>query len=52
MKVFLSVEDITAEIKVDGNYQPDVLTDICHRATELVTQQRITSLVVEVEDSE
>lgn len=53
MKVFLSHEDDTVEIKVDGPYSPDVLSDMCHRASELIVQQRMTGELLEgVEDAE
>lgn len=34
MRIFLSHEDTTIEVKVPGPYQPDVLSDMCNRANE------------------
>lgn len=50
MKVWLKAGEVEAEIQVRGSYQPDVLVDICHRASELVITQRVTELVVEEAD--
>ena len=52
MKVFLSFGDATAELKVDGPYSPDILSDVCHRAAELIIQQRAATVALEVEDAE
>lgn len=53
MKVFVSHEDDTVEIKVPGRYSPDILSDMTHRASELLMQQRMAGELLEaVEDSD
>jgi hypothetical protein len=54
MKVFLSTGDVTVEFKVKSPYSPDVLEDMCHRANELLIQQRAAASLLSVagEDAE
>lgn len=48
MKVWVTVEDIDVEISdKEQRYQPDILEDWCHRAAELVIQQRTATALLE-----
>lgn len=54
MKVWLKADDTEAEITVKAPFNPDVLTDICHRVAELVITAEIGTWIatadVEVEE--
>lgn len=51
MRVWLRSGDVEAEIQVRLPFNPDVLHELCNRATELVITQRAADLVV-IDDPE